>query len=227
MKWSWLLLLPTAALALLPRIYLPEIAQLSAAAANSAGERVTALLPLPQVGEALAPMPEAAALMAIDGSVDGPTPPKSKLASEQAVNSERPAKVGRQNQKTKPAASNQQAKRVSWISISAQRTQQAIKAGIRPSGGSVGKTSWRSAGLALYGVSALGVGLRDGDVLTKINGSPARSQTAVISAVRSAWSDKAKGVSGEVWRGHHRFMVAVEFPERSSHAKRRPAVKIR
>ena len=74
-------------------------------------------------------------------------------------------------------------------------------------------TPWRPAGLALAGVSALGVGLRDGDVLVRAGGTQARSDGAVIGAVRGALQSKASAISGEVWRGRRRIIVTVELPK--------------
>ena len=97
--------------------------------------------------------------------------------------------------------------------VSRARVVAAAEAGMRPSGGSVAATSWRPAGLALTGVNPIGVGLRDGDVITRVGGTPATSQGAVIGAVTSALRQKLPAITGEVWRGRQKIVVTVELPE--------------
>lgn len=70
----------------------------------------------------------------------------------------------------------------------------------------------RPAGLVLSGVGALGVGLRDGDILTHVAGAPARSQGQVISTVVAARQRRLKAVSGRFWRGGEPYNLVVEIP---------------
>lgn len=70
----------------------------------------------------------------------------------------------------------------------------------------------RPAGLQVAGVGGLGIGVRDGDVLTKVAGADARSSSAVISTVLKLRAQKAKAISGEFWRGQERWTIVFEMP---------------
>ena len=84
--------------------------------------------------------------------------------------------------------------------------------GVRPSGAPVAANADRPAGLALQGVGALGIGLRDGDVLTQVAGAPASSAGAVIGAVLAARQRRAPAMSGLVYRGSEKIALYVEMP---------------
>ena len=84
--------------------------------------------------------------------------------------------------------------------------------GVRPSGSAVAANADRPAGLVLQGVSGLGVGLRDGDVLTQVAGAPASSTGAVIGAVLAARQRRAPAMSGVVYRGADKIALYVEMP---------------
>src|SRR5688572_6595294 len=70
----------------------------------------------------------------------------------------------------------------------------------------------RPAGLKLVGVSALGVGLLEGDVLTRALGQPALSREAVVRAVLLARARRDKVLEGEFYRGGERWLLRVEQP---------------
>lgn len=100
--------------------------------------------------------------------------------------------------------------------------------GARPRGVAVPATSARPAGLKLSGVAALGIGLVDGDVLTRAVGQPALSSGAVIQAVLAARARRAPVLEGEFWRGAERWVLRVEQPylqERHATAGGEPPVK--
>ena len=82
----------------------------------------------------------------------------------------------------------------------------------------------RPAGLVLQGVSAYGTALRDGDLLTRIGGTPATSEGRVIGAVSGAVRSRAKAIDGEIWRAGRRIPFVVEIPRgkaRSSRTKKK------
>jgi hypothetical protein len=68
------------------------------------------------------------------------------------------------------------------------------------------------AGLLLAGVSALGVGLQDGDVLTEAAGQKATSVPAVVGIVLAARSRQASEISGRFYRAGVPFLLTVEQP---------------
>jgi hypothetical protein len=84
--------------------------------------------------------------------------------------------------------------------------------GARPHGVPVPANGARPTGLKLAGVSALGLGVRDGDVLTRAVGQPALSTSAVINAVLVARAHHARVLEGELWRGTQRIILRVEQP---------------
>lgn len=68
------------------------------------------------------------------------------------------------------------------------------------------------AGLLLQGVSALGVGLQDGDVLTEAAGQKATSVAAVVGIVLAARGRQVPEISGKFYRGGVPFALSVEQP---------------
>ena len=68
------------------------------------------------------------------------------------------------------------------------------------------------AGLMLGGVSALGVGLQDGDILTEAAGQKATSVAMVVGVVLAARSRQASVISGRFYRGSVPFLLTVEQP---------------
>jgi hypothetical protein len=68
------------------------------------------------------------------------------------------------------------------------------------------------AGLLLSGVSALGIGLRDGDILTDAAGEKATSVAMVVGLVLAARSRRASDISGRFYRGGVPFLLTVEQP---------------
>ena len=191
--WRWLLLaLPFAIVAAVPRAALDELALAAARPLAGAAAELEAALPKPTPPPApLPPAPEAAEIASLDGAPGDAAPP-GDVPSE--ADAEEPGALR-------------------GVMVSRARVLAAAEAGMRPTGASVASTSWRPAGLALIGVNPIGVGLRDGDVVTRVGGTPATSQGAVIGAVTSALRQKLPAITGEVWRGRRKILVTVELPE--------------
>jgi len=70
----------------------------------------------------------------------------------------------------------------------------------------------RPAGLRLASVGALGIGMRDGDVLVRVAGVPATSVAAVADLVLRARARGARQISGEFWRDGAAWTLVVEQP---------------
>jgi hypothetical protein len=96
--------------------------------------------------------------------------------------------------------------------VAQDRVLRLASSGARPRGAVVPGTTVRPAGLKLSGVAALGIGLLDGDVLTRAVGQPALSSGAVIQAVLAARARRAPVLEGEFWRGNERWLLRVEQP---------------
>lgn len=73
-------------------------------------------------------------------------------------------------------------------------------------------TEGRPAGLELQGVSALGVGLTDGDVLVEVEGRPVTTEAQVVSLVIAARARRAPTVSGRLLRGEREVWLVVDQP---------------
>lgn len=98
------------------------------------------------------------------------------------------------------------------IFVSAQTVLKLASRGGRPRGTPVKAAGARPAGLLLSGVSALGIGLEDGDVLTRALGRPALSAGSVVEGVIVARSKRVKVLDGEIYRGNDRYLIQVEQP---------------
>lgn len=98
------------------------------------------------------------------------------------------------------------------IFVSADRVLAIARSGARPSGIAVAASGSRPAGLMLTGVGGLGVGLRDGDILTHALGQPAVSESAVVGAVIRARGARQSQLSGRVWREGRSFSLVVAQP---------------
>jgi len=81
-----------------------------------------------------------------------------------------------------------------------------------PSAVFVKATPEHPAGLLLRGVSALGVGLQDGDILTEAAGQKATSVSQIVGLVLAARSGQASEISGRFYRGGVPFSLTVEQP---------------
>jgi len=98
------------------------------------------------------------------------------------------------------------------VFVSQEQVLRLASTRARPHGAPVPASGARPAGLKLAGVAALGIGMQDGDVLTRAVGQPALSSGAVIQAVLSARARRAPVLEGEFWRGNQRWLIRVEQP---------------
>jgi hypothetical protein len=112
--------------------------------------------------------------------------------------------------KTKSRASSQATERT--IFVSAEKVLRLSETRVPPRGVRVPADGARPAGIKLVGVAALGIGLRDGDVLTRALGQPALSSSAVVRAVLVARARRVKVLEGEFYRGQERWILRVEQP---------------
>jgi hypothetical protein len=98
------------------------------------------------------------------------------------------------------------------VYVRADAVLRLARVGARPSGVPVRATADRPAGLALVGVSGLGVGLADGDILTHAAGVPARSAGQVVGLVIASRGARAGQISGRFWRRGAYYDLVVEQP---------------
>jgi hypothetical protein len=113
---------------------------------------------------------------------------------------------------TKPKAKPGKRAPAKGIFVSAATVLKLASRGGRPRGTPVKAQGARPAGLRLAGVSGLGIGLEDGDVLTRALGRPALSASSVVESVIVARSKRMKVLDGEFYRGNDRYVIQVEQP---------------
>ena len=98
------------------------------------------------------------------------------------------------------------------IHISASQVLNLASRRAMPAATPVRANAEHPAGLQLRGVSALGVGLQDGDVLTEAAGQHATSVAAVVGIVLSARARHSSEISGRFVRAGMPYSITVEQP---------------
>ncbi len=134
---------------------------------------------------------------------------------EEALLSETPAQraaVREQQNESRSAAHRYRTPAVHGIRISAAQVLALAERRAMPQAVPVKANAYHPAGLLLRGVSALGVGVQDGDVLTEAAGQKATSVAAVIGIVLAARARQSPEISGRFYRAGVPFLVTVEQP---------------
>jgi hypothetical protein len=96
--------------------------------------------------------------------------------------------------------------------VSAASVLQLSKSAARPQGTFVAQTPQHPAGLRLMGVAALGIGVKDGDILVDAMGMTPRSSGEIIGAIIQARAQRVRYLSGTLWRSGQTFRITVEQP---------------
>jgi hypothetical protein len=140
-----------------------------------------------------------------------PAPPEDPdLVPTSGNLAEAPAPAPEPSAKRSARAKRPAAPKVLFVSADTVLKIAATKVQLR--GVPVAREGTRPAGLRLVGVSALGVGLVDGDVLTRALGRPVMSRSEVVRAVLGARARQEKALEGEFYRGTERWLLRVEQP---------------
>jgi hypothetical protein len=143
-----------------------------------------------------------------------PLPPVQEETSTPAAVSE--LESGKPGKSAKPAKRRGKAPLVSTaergVFVSAEAVLRLASRGVIPRAVAVPASASRPAGLRLVGAAGLGIGLRDGDILTHVLGAPAGSVAAVIDAVVRARAGSARVISGTFWREGRNLSLVVEQP---------------
>jgi hypothetical protein len=98
------------------------------------------------------------------------------------------------------------------VYVSERTILRLAKARAVPQAQSVAATDARPGGVQLLGVSALGVGMQDGDVITEVAGRRVRGEGDIVTAVLVARSQQAPTVSAVFYRGKVRGSLVVAMP---------------
>jgi hypothetical protein len=130
-------------------------------------------------------------------------PTSANPAEQTAPAPEPPAKKGTRAKRPAPSK---------VLFVSADTVLKVASKKVQLRGVPVPRDGARPAGLRLIGVSALGVGLLDGDVLTRALGRPVMSRSEVVHAVLRARARQEKVLEGEFYRGTERWVLRVEQP---------------
>jgi hypothetical protein len=133
------------------------------------------------------------------------TPELAEALAKPAEQKPGSARRGRKTKASEPAPER-------GIFVSAQRVLQLAERRVVPRGVPVAALGQRPGGLRLDGVAALGIGLRDGDILTHVLGAPATSVAAVVGAVIQARAQNVRTITGQFWREGRALPIAVEQP---------------
>ena len=166
-------------------------------------EATRALLPAPRTAPTPLPLlPEARAIAALNGQPHSVPPSLPAAAPAAPIDATAAA----------PSAAPPAPSPARGVLVSKRRVLAAARRGIRPSGYAVAASDRRPAGVALIGVAALGVGLRDGDVLTHVNGMAVSSPNQVVALAAGALRSGASTIGGQVWRGQQRLLLTVQLP---------------
>jgi hypothetical protein len=98
------------------------------------------------------------------------------------------------------------------VLIGASTVLRLANRGAVPEGRPVDASHGRPAGIELSSVSALGVGVHDGDVLTEVAGQSVRSEGQVVGSVLALRARRASSISAVFYRGAERWSLVVEMP---------------
>ena len=174
---------------------------LSGACADALGDQIALGLStvLGPVSAALPPAAPDSVLSVLTETELTSDAPASRVASGPSQRT-RGAKRG-----SKPAP--QHAIRISSAQVLALASRRAM-----PGANPVRASGDHPAGLQLRGVSALGVGLEDGDVLTEAAGQRASSVATVVGVVLAARARHSSEISGRFYRAGVPYVVTVEQP---------------
>lgn len=135
-------------------------------------------------------------------------PEPESIAEAPSAGKQKPKQKQKQGAKSRSG----EADRLPSIHIPARRVLELANAGRRPSGRSVTAEGNRPAGVQVFGASALGVGVRDGDVITRVNGVAVNSANQVIALVIAARGARQPAISATVYRGQRSYTLTVEQP---------------
>jgi S1-C subfamily serine protease len=192
------------ALLILPGgLALASVGRLEAPARTLGVEFARGLPALPAAAPAVAPSPV----------MDEATPDVTFMASEGATTASTPGANGstpkkKGNAKKAPSSSHGGPS----IYVSARTILRLANARAVPRARSVAATEERPGGVQLLDVSALGVGMQDGDVITEVAGRAVRGEGDIVAMVLSARSRQAPTVSAVFYRGKVRGSLVVAMP---------------
>jgi hypothetical protein len=181
-------------------IALPAVADVVGKELGAALERCVASV----ASQRVATEREPTVLLALDGTDSSADGFAAQPASMRSMRSHRATVSGGQDRDTAP--------RVAAIHVPAAKVLRLAEMGARPGAIPVPANGVRPAGLRLFGVTSLGLGLRDGDVLTHAAGVSALSEAEIVGAVIAARGRGVAQISGRLYRHDQPLALVVEQP---------------
>lgn len=149
-----------------------------------------------------------------EATVDGDEIPTQAISVSEESDFEsitEPAK-GSSKQAKAMRSTPAKARELAPILVRAGTVLRLANAGRRPSGKSVTAEGRRPAGVQVFGASSLGVGVRDGDVITRVSGVPVTTASQIIALVIAARGARQSAISAQVFRGQRSYTLTVEQP---------------
>jgi hypothetical protein len=131
------------------------------------------------------------------------------LDGEGEILASSPGTTGRKAAKAKNGSL---AGRLPSIRVSSDTVFRIAQSGRRPSGKPVAAIGRRPAGIQVFGAAALGIGVRDGDVLSDVSGVPVTTVGQVFALVIAARGARQSVIQGRLWRGQRSYTIVVEQP---------------
>jgi hypothetical protein len=195
------------ALPLLLALPLPLVALAMPAVADVVGKTLGAALERPVARIAMqnnATEHEPTVLLPLEGTDASADGFAAETDSMRGMRSRRTTASGYQDRDTAP--------RNVAIHVPASKVLQLAEMGARPGAVPVPANHMRPAGLRLFGVTGLGLGLRDGDVLTHAAGVSSLSEAEVVGAVIAARGRGVTQLSGRLYRLDQPIELVVEQP---------------
>lgn len=170
---------------------------LSAACADNLGDRIAV-----ELSGLLRPLSGAFAPAALDSVLTETELSGDASASRVASGPTKMARAAKHG--SKPAT---HAIRISSAQVLSLASHRAV-----PDAAPIGANADHPAGLLLRGVSGLGIGMQDGDVLTEAAGQRASSVAAVVGVVLAARARHSAEISGRFFRAGVPYVITVEQP---------------
>lgn len=118
----------------------------------------------------------------------------------------------RRNSRKASATAKTSASSLPAVFVPAGKVLRLANSGAKPTGRAVTPDGVRPAGVQVFGASALGLGVRDGDVITRVSGVPVTSAGQIIGLILAARGARQAVIVGEVYRGQRQYTLTVEQP---------------
>lgn len=143
-------------------------------------------------------------------TVEEPLLPTEKT-TERSVDRDVPAKIGKRP-RARAERPEANAEPLPSLFVSAEQVLRLSRTARIPVARHIPPAGRRPSGLQVAGVGGLGIGVKDGDVLTKVAGTVIQNPSEVVSSVLQLRAKHVKSIAAEVWRGERPYRITFEMP---------------